>query len=77
MGLRPTSLGAMLWNLANLFEIVVDAIPERTAVVVPNAAGGPRRFTFAEIEDRSSYRLPADSWDELNRIGQLHRARLG
>lgn len=32
---------------------------------------------IAEIEDRSSYRLPADSWDELNRIGQLHRARLG
>jgi len=32
---------------------------------------------LAEIEDRSSYMLPADSWDELNRIGTLHRQRLG
>lgn len=32
---------------------------------------------LAEIEDRSSYMVPAHSWDELNRIGKLHRERLG
>jgi acyl-CoA synthetase (AMP-forming)/AMP-acid ligase II len=42
----------MLWNMANLFEIVVDAVPEREAMVVPNAPGGRRAFTYAELEAR-------------------------
>lgn len=44
----------MSWNLADLFEIVADAVPEREALVVPNAVGGPRRFTFADVDRRSN-----------------------
>lgn len=42
----------MSWNMADLFESVVDTIPEREALVVPDAPGGPRRFTYAELEAR-------------------------
>lgn len=44
----------MTWNLADLFESVADRIPDREAVVVPNADGGPRRFTFAQLDERSN-----------------------
>ena len=44
----------MNWNLADLFESVADAVPEREALVVPNAQGGPRRFTFAQVDERST-----------------------
>ncbi len=44
----------MSWNLADLFESVVDVIPDRTAVVVPNAPGGRRSITFAEFEERAN-----------------------
>ena len=44
----------MSWNLADLFESVVDVIPDRTAVVVPNAPGGRRSITFAEFEQRAN-----------------------
>ena len=37
----------MEFNLADLFEIVVDAVPEREAVVV-----GDRRLSYGELEDR-------------------------
>jgi len=42
----------MSWNLADLFESVVDVIGDRTAVVVANAPDGRRSFTFAEFEER-------------------------
>jgi len=44
----------MIWNLADLFESVVDVIPDREALVVPNAVGGPRRLTFAELDARAN-----------------------
>ena len=44
----------MGWNLADLFEAVVDAVPDRTALIVPNAVGGPRRLTFADLEERAN-----------------------
>lgn len=39
----------MQWNLADLFESLVDAVPERIAVVA-----GERRFTFAALEARAN-----------------------
>jgi len=39
----------MSWNLADLFEAVVDAVPEREAL----ACDG-RRFTFRELDDRAT-----------------------
>jgi acyl-CoA synthetase (AMP-forming)/AMP-acid ligase II len=44
----------MTWNFADLFESVVDAVPGRVALVVPNAVGGPRRLTFAELDERAN-----------------------
>ena len=37
------------WNLADLFEAVADAVPERTAVIVRD-----RRLTFGELEERAT-----------------------
>jgi 3-oxocholest-4-en-26-oate---CoA ligase len=37
------------WNLADLFEAVCDAVPDRTAVVA-----GDRRLTFRELDERST-----------------------
>jgi len=45
-------LDAMTWNLADLFESVVDVVGERVALVVPNAHDGRREFTFAEMDER-------------------------
>ena len=42
------------WNLADLFESVVDVVGDRPAVVVPNAPGGRREFTLAEVEERAN-----------------------
>lgn len=42
------------WNLADLFESVVDVIGDKTSVVVPNAWDGRREITFAELEARSN-----------------------
>jgi acyl-CoA synthetase (AMP-forming)/AMP-acid ligase II len=42
----------MAWNLADLFESVVDVIGDREAVVVPNAPDGRRVITFAQLEER-------------------------
>lgn len=39
----------MEYNLADLFESVVDVVPEREALVC-----GDRRLTFAELEDRAN-----------------------
>ena len=39
----------MNFNIADLFETVVDAIPDRTAVVC-----GERRLTYAELDDRAN-----------------------
>jgi acyl-CoA synthetase (AMP-forming)/AMP-acid ligase II len=44
----------MSWNLADLFESVVDVAPDRVALVVPNAPGGRRELTFAELEERAN-----------------------
>jgi 3-oxocholest-4-en-26-oate---CoA ligase len=44
----------MSWNMADLFESVVDRVPDREALVVPDAPGGPRRFSFAEFEARAN-----------------------
>jgi 3-oxocholest-4-en-26-oate---CoA ligase len=44
----------MTWNLADLFESVVDVIGDREAVVVPDAPGGRRTFTFAQLEERAN-----------------------
>ncbi len=48
------NLRAMIWNLADLFESVADAVPEREALTVPNAVGGPRRYTYAQLEERAN-----------------------
>jgi acyl-CoA synthetase (AMP-forming)/AMP-acid ligase II len=37
------------WNLADLFEAVCDAVPDRTAVVA-----GDRRLTFRELDERAT-----------------------
>ena len=47
-----TSLPAMTWNLADLFESVVDVLPERACLVIPNAHDGRREFTYAQMEER-------------------------
>ena len=39
----------MEWNFADLFEGVADIAPDRTAVIC-----GDRRFTFADLDDRST-----------------------
>ena len=39
----------MNFNIADLFETVVDAIPDRTAVVC-----GERRLTYAELDERAN-----------------------
>src|SRR5688500_11207463 len=39
----------MTHNLADLFEAVADAIPDRTAIVV-----GDRRLTYRELDERAS-----------------------
>jgi acyl-CoA synthetase (AMP-forming)/AMP-acid ligase II len=52
----------MAYNIADLFEHVVDVVPDRTALVV-----GDRRLTFGEIEDRSN-RLA--HWFAARGIGQ-------
>lgn len=44
----------MTWNLADLFESVVDVVADRTAVVVPNSPSGRIAFTFAELDERSN-----------------------
>jgi acyl-CoA synthetase (AMP-forming)/AMP-acid ligase II len=42
----------MTWNMADLFESVVDVVGDRVALVVPNAAGGRLELTFGQLEDR-------------------------
>jgi acyl-CoA synthetase (AMP-forming)/AMP-acid ligase II len=37
------------WNLADMFEAVADAVPDRTALVV-----GDRRLTYRELDERST-----------------------
>ena len=37
---------AMEFNLADLFEAVVDTVPDRTAIIA-----GDRRLTFRELDD--------------------------
>ena len=44
----------MTWNLADLFESVVDVVGDREALVVPNAFGGPRRFSYAALDERAN-----------------------
>ncbi len=39
----------MTFNLADMFELVVDAVPDREAVVAPT-----RRLTFAELDGRAN-----------------------
>ena len=39
----------MSFNLADLFEIVVDAAPEREVLVV-----GERRLTYAQLDGRAN-----------------------
>ena len=39
----------MTFNLADLFEVVADAVPDRTALVTDRG-----RFTYAQVEDRSN-----------------------
>jgi len=41
--------GSAIFNIADLFESLADAIPERTAVV-----SGARRLTFAELDTRAN-----------------------
>ncbi len=42
------------WNLADIFESVVDAVGDRPAVVVPNAHDGRREFTLDDLEARAN-----------------------
>lgn len=39
----------MIWNIADLFESIVDAVPERTALVC-----GGRRLSYAELDARAN-----------------------
>ncbi|HVM41552.1 MAG TPA: hypothetical protein VM618_12315, partial [Acidimicrobiia bacterium] len=41
--------GRVGFNLADLFEIVVDAVPERECLV-----SGERRLTYAEVDERAN-----------------------
>ena len=55
---EPTSPRA--FNLADLFEIVVDTVPERTALVCPARADGPDpggpgvRWTYRQLDERAN-----------------------
>ncbi|MEI6571226.1 MAG: AMP-binding protein, partial [Actinomycetes bacterium] len=40
---------AIQWNLADLFEAVSDAVPERTALIC-----GDYRSTFAALDERAT-----------------------
>ena len=47
--------GGPSYNFADMFELVVDRVPERTALVVVDPDGGAdTRRTFAELEDRAN-----------------------
>ena len=46
----PDPGASMTFNLADLFEAVADAIPDRTAVVV----GDQRRLTYGELDERAN-----------------------
>ncbi|MFM7069749.1 MAG: AMP-binding protein, partial [Actinomycetes bacterium] len=39
----------MAYNIADLFEHTVDAVPDRLCVV-----DGDRKFTFAELDERAN-----------------------
>jgi len=39
----------MEWNFADLFEAVADTVPDNTAIIC-----GDRRYTFAELDERST-----------------------
>jgi acyl-CoA synthetase (AMP-forming)/AMP-acid ligase II len=43
---------SMTWNMADLFESVVDAVPDRVGLVVPDAPGGRLVLTYAELDAR-------------------------
>jgi 3-oxocholest-4-en-26-oate---CoA ligase len=45
----PTRRSASSFNLADLFEVVADAVPGRTALIC-----GDVRLTYAELEDRAN-----------------------
>lgn len=44
----------MQWNLADLWESVVDAFPDRVCVIVPNRFDGRHAWTFAEVDERAN-----------------------
>lgn len=44
----------MEWNLADIWESVVDAVPDRVSVIVPNRFDGHHVFKFKEIDDRAN-----------------------
>ena len=48
------------WNLADLFEMVADAVPDREAVV-----DGTERTSYAELDRRAN--AAADAADPLGR----------
>src|SRR5262245_29812932 len=57
----------MEWNIADLFEATVDAVPERTALVA-----GAKRRTYAELEARANrlaHHLPAQGVERGQHVG--------
>jgi 3-oxocholest-4-en-26-oate---CoA ligase len=42
------------FNLADLFEGVVDAVPDREALVLGRDGHGERRLTYGELEGRTN-----------------------
>lgn len=44
----------MHWNVADIFETVVDAVPAAREALVEYGHGGQRRFTFEELEARAN-----------------------
>jgi 3-oxocholest-4-en-26-oate---CoA ligase len=48
IGTAPT-IGCVSYNLAELFERIADAVPEREAVVTP-----ARRCSYAQLDDRAT-----------------------
>ena len=44
----------MQWNLADLWESVVDSFPDRVCVITPNRFDGRHVRTFAEVDERAN-----------------------
>ncbi|MGB2756057.1 MAG: acyl-CoA synthetase [Acidimicrobiia bacterium] len=44
----------MQWNLADIWEAIVDMFPDRDSVITPNRFSGRQVLTFAEVDERAT-----------------------